>query len=426
MKGIHMKITFLFGAGAEGKGQIDMPFGNEFKKDIVIADNVVPFMNGINKSASHILPIKAGTNLAHNSSGVLYQTIVERQADDTNCIDKLFSEESEKQTVRAYLDYKAGISIFDKDTKSDLSNDFAALYKNNFYECIKKGVSTPQIEYFLKHAGIYAYLDGLFGYLRKPEKYPKECARVVKLYYSALYSVLKSIGKRNNPAATNDDICSCLLSMDRETLSNFIAEQQTAIVEDIRKTKIKTYYGCIYDLKIQCKEKNQKIDISVVNLNYTIFAEQIIGVNLENIAYLHGKLGLFEELKSKRIAPLLELDPTETVFPYLLVQSGVKPIIAPYQIEEFGKATNWMSTSDLVVVLGYGVNSDDEHISNLLRWRIAQNKNVVCFIYAQDKTKFENEQRRIQTQLGISPYLEFKNTSDFESYIEQISTGGQI
>lgn len=50
-----MKITFLFGAGAEGLGQIGMPFGNEFKKDIILADNVASFANAVNKSA--LLPI---------------------------------------------------------------------------------------------------------------------------------------------------------------------------------------------------------------------------------------------------------------------------------------------------------------------------------------------------------------------------------
>ena len=419
-----MKITFLFGAGAEGKGQINMPFGNEFKKDIIVAENVVPFMNEINKGASLVLPIKAGTNLAHSSSGVLYQTIVERQADDSTCIDKLFTKESDKQIVRAYLDYKAGRNVVDNDSKGRLSNNFAALYRDNFYKLIKGGTSTPQIEYFLEHAGIYAYLDGLFGYLRKPERYPKECARVVKLYYSALYSVLKSVYKRNYPTATDDVVGSVLSSMDREALSKFIVDQQAAIIEGVCKTRIKTYYSCIRNLKEQCKARNENIDISVVNLNYTIFAERVIGIDSENVAYLHGKLGLFEELKSKRIAPLLELDSTATVFPYLLVQSGVKPIISPFQIEEFGKATNWMGASDVVIVLGYGVNSDDEHISNLLRWRISRNKKVVCFIYAQGENEFENEKKRIQTQLGTSSHLEFKNTSDFESFIDNISAGG--
>ena len=42
-----------------------------FKKDIIIADNVAPFANAVNKSALQPLAIKNGTNLTHNSSGVL-------------------------------------------------------------------------------------------------------------------------------------------------------------------------------------------------------------------------------------------------------------------------------------------------------------------------------------------------------------------
>ena len=165
--------------------------------------------------------------------------------------------------------------------------------------------------------------------------------------------------------------------------------------------------------------------MSVINLNYTSFAEKIIGLDRENIAYLHGKLGLFEELKTKRIGELSELDVDETVFPYLLVQSGIKPIISPRQIEEFGKAANWMRKADMIVILGYGVNSDDEHISNFLRWRIDNDKRVVCFIHENSEdTAFKNEMKRIQRQLGNSPNLEFKSTLDFEKFIEQVTVNG--
>lgn len=418
-----MKITFLFGAGAEGTGQIGMPFGNEFKKDMILAKNVASFIKSINNSTKPILTIREGTNIAYNSSGILYQTLAEMQETDPYALDKLFDNDADKNTAKDYLDYKLGSRKFEDVTKSKLQDDFAKLY-SDFYKEIAKGTKSAQIDAFLANAGIYSYLDGLFGYLRKPERYPKECARVVKLYYSALYSVLKSVYKRNFPTATDDVVVSALSSMDRETLSKFIADQQAAIIKDVCKKRIKTYYNCIGNLKEQCKARNENIDISVINLNYTIFAERIVGINSENVAYLHGKLGLFEELKSKRIAPLLELDPTATVFPYLLVQSGVKPIISPIQIEEFGKATNWMAASDVVVVLGYGVNSDDEHISNLLRWRISKNKKVVCFIYAQGENEFENEKKRIQTQLGASSHIEFKYTSDFESFIDNIGAGG--
>ncbi len=420
-----MKITFLFGAGAEGAGQIGMPFGNEFKKDMILAKNVASFIKSINNSTKPILPIREGTNIAYNSSGILYQTLAEMKEYDSSCMDKLFSKESDRQTAKEYLEYKQGESNPDNDTKQRIIESFSKLYRENFYDVVKYGTSNEELEYFLKNAGIYAYLDGLFGYLRKPTLYPKECARIVKFYFSAMYSMLKSLYKRNNTLATNVEYVSVLSSLDRTTLPSFIEEQQQLIIEDVTKSKEKTYYGYINKLKNKVESDTQKIDLSVINLNYTSFAEKIISLDRENIAYLHGKLGLFEELKTKRIGELCELDVDETVFPYLLVQSGIKPIISPRQIEEFGKAANWMRKADMIVILGYGVNSDDEHISNFLRWRIDNDKRVVCFIHENSEdTAFKNEMKRIQRQLGNSPNLEFKSTLDFEKFIEQVTVNG--
>lgn len=42
---IMRKITILFGAGAEGKGQFGLPSGKDFKRDVILAKDVELFAN---------------------------------------------------------------------------------------------------------------------------------------------------------------------------------------------------------------------------------------------------------------------------------------------------------------------------------------------------------------------------------------------
>lgn len=81
-------------------------------------------------------------------------------------------------------------------------------------------------------------------------------------------------------------------------------------------------------------------------------------------------MNLFESLKSKRISKLTDFSADDFVFPYILIQSGIKPIVNGYQIHEFEKAVRMIDESEELFILGYGVNSDDEHITNLLRTRL--------------------------------------------------------
>ncbi|MEG0276763.1 MAG: hypothetical protein RR630_07030, partial [Coprobacillus sp.] len=54
-------------------------------------------------------------------------------------------------------------------------------------------------------------------------------------------------------------------------------------------------------------------------------------------------------------------------FPFLLAQSMIKPIIHPYQIKEYHKAIESLENANFLVILGYGLNEDDNHVNALLK-----------------------------------------------------------
>ena len=90
-------ITLIFGAGAEGYGQLGLPSGASFIRDIVCANNVDIFANHIlkinndhNKTTRATFTLNKGTILHQSKSSVLYQTIIAMINDASYSNSKIF------------------------------------------------------------------------------------------------------------------------------------------------------------------------------------------------------------------------------------------------------------------------------------------------------------------------------------------------
>lgn len=289
------------------------------------------------------------------------------------------------------------------------------------------------INYFLEHAGIYAYLDSLFNYLRKPLKYKKECARVIKVYYAALISILNSMNEvlKNQGLPCTEMYHDLLEGKDNTDISpNNILSQivdgfESAIVAGV-ENKTEEEKNNLYYYQIKKLAESGENEVSCITTNYTTIGERIVKNKNCPFVYLHGKLGLFEELETKKIANVDEVNLEKTVFPYLLVQSGVKPIISAYQIQEFNKACRMISEAEALLILGYGINPDDEHITNFLRERLRNGKSIKIFIYCNEKNDsgWNMSTNNIHEQLGNDGLIEFYHTNEFRGMIEKFLQNG--
>ena len=429
------EITILFGAGAEGLGQFGLPSGNKFKKDIILAKGVAKFAELFLKDSKLNIIIKERTIIAHNSSSVLYQTIAENKEHNPNISDELFPPEKdenhskESEFVDTYLDYKKNPANY---KGQNIGDKFMKIYKEKIYNPLVNmnfDESNKSLNKFLEYAGIYSFLDSLFNYLRKPDLYKNECAKVIKVYYAALISILNGLVERLGENIPNElkESYSSLIQGDQNIadpyfeLSKVIEGLQDAIVEQSKKVDVdnngeqdKLYY---YNIK-QLVESGKKV--FCITTNYTEIAQKIIGLTNDEIAYLHGKLNYFEELTTKRIDKIENVDPKKTIFPYLLVQSGVKPIISPKQIEEFYKACRAVEESEELLIIGYGINPDDEHIANILRRRLENNKKIKYFIHCDNKgdDKWKEEKNRINKQLESTDGIDYYQTTEFKDILD--------
>ena len=78
--------------------------------------------------------------------------------------------------------------------------------------------------------------------------------------------------------------------------------------------------------------------------------------------------------------------------------------------------------SDAVVILGYGVNKDDEHIANLLRERVRKGKTIYYFKHIDDGTDTERclaeTKKQIDSILFCSnDCISYCTDTDFETVI---------
>lgn len=281
-------------------------------------------------------------------------------------------------------------------------------YKKELYDAIvdenvKELGEFP--EKFLECVCPYSYIDSLFNYLRTPNKYKTETAKVMKLYYSAFNSVFTKLG----------------IQLD----SNDIMENRRKLQDGLKDTKLfeklenwsaeKLYYRIIKKYKT---ELGKIFDVDVITTNYTPFAEQIIELEEKDIAYVHGKLMWFEDVETKEVKNIIEFKEERIIFPFIFVQSGIKPVVSPIQIKEYAKAINFLENADYIIVLGYGINSDDEHIVNMLRECKLGDKKTIYLNYDKDKNVEIKE--NLEKLLGKESNLEIRDTNELEDVLKEI------
>lgn len=399
-------IGLLLGAGCEGKGQLGLPSGVLFKRDTIVADKVADLVYGVNRKEHPA--ITNGTIIAHNSYSILYQTLLEYTGKKFS-----FSQE-EKEIVDRYISLSNGNISVSEQEKTDIRNAFAILYKIRFYDEIKNSVTSGKAlnedaTLFLENACFYSFVDSRFNYLRKPGEYRKESNRVVKLYFAAFKSILSSLlDPAEQEALSNALLGKHSLRENRLLLHDLIVKSQQRIV-DANQGRKDLYYNIIRSAKAE----HSDVQYSIVTTNYTNFIELMTGISGNNLAYVHGKLDTFEDIESKRVGNLTSFAENAFIFPFIFIQSGIKPVVNGFQIDELSKARSIIAESDELIILGYGVNSDDEHISNLLRERIRAGKTITCLLYQNDGINQKKVLETLQTSSGVK----FGSSADFESFL---------
>lgn len=122
----------------------------------------------------------------------------------------------------------------------------------------------------------------------------------------------------------------------------------------------KGYYNDVFEAK-----KKYEI-LSIATTNYNTLINKVIN---EDICYLNGSTETYYDPYLNRIGSYEELQKAEKHFivPLLFTQSGTKPMTSIDMSQKYVDVYNKFKQSDIIFVVGFGFNADDEHINGIVR-----------------------------------------------------------
>lgn len=107
------------------------------------------------------------------------------------------------------------------------------------------------------------------------------------------------------------------------------------------------------------------------------------------MVYLHGKLTWFEDLQNLTVYDITneeecllanKMANERMLMPFILIPSGVKPLVCVRQIEEFLKFIAALKESDQLCIIGYHFNSEDNHVNAIIGdWLRAEKKHRLIY-----------------------------------------------
>lgn len=381
-----MKVSFLFGSGADTDACKNLKSGQAFAEALL--------KNRYSKEIKAITGIDASHfQLLYSRSKKIYiQTILEYEEKAIDVFGKEFVNK-----VKAYVNDN------DAANKEYITKECA-----DFYKIIRdKELENEELDYtkvkkfFLTNAVFFDSLDEKFNSLRDTNlDFNSNAKRVINAYYTVFLTVFNWL---------------------YDIHSNF-EWSLTGITNKLKeKYKFTVNENCYYS-----QLEKSKIECNVITTNYT----ELAGLsNKGEIAYLHGKMTWFEDLEKLTVYDCTDEEEAECLksdgkiyVPFIMIPSGVKPIICRKQICEFEKFINYLDESDYLIIVGYKFNSEDNHINSILAdWLRKSKKNKIIYLNYDDAVDFSKFKWIEENSINNIEFSEKKTNIDSEFSVVSIS-----
>lgn len=370
---MDMKTVFFFGAGAEASYKIVT--GKEFVASLM-RNEFLEYRKKLLKDDALNYQL-----IYQNSRKIFTQTIFENQESAV----KVFGE----QIVNDVMEYE-------KNRGKDVSE-----YCKQWYNALKNDVTDEKSQFFINNAALYSTLDSRFNDLRNPKVGPNG-KRVINAYYTAYFCILSRLYNLNKVKINSYEDLFALLRTDY-TLTTLNSDD--------------SYYSLI--------KKHYKKDFDFVTTNYTDIIQKVL--KKDQITYLHGKMTWFEDYRQLQLYDVSKekVEECSNLIPFIMIPSGVKPIVFGKQIREFNSFIEKLDKSELLCIVGYRFNSEDNHINAIIaQWLRKDEKNKLIYLNFED----ENSSRLDFRNLLWTRNLKIKKISCFDEDVlkEQIKDNNQI
>lgn len=350
--------TFLFGAGA------DQAYG--LCEGLGFA---APLMFGafLNERKKLLGSDASSSNLVFPQSRTVFLQTVENFEEEAKMA---FDTETINNIIICYnklnpSEYKAANrAVF--GNKSDGTSKSSWYNKTkNYYDKIKKDTNIKNLPYeqldaddrigkfFLSNMVFFDSIDEKFNSLRNSEKLNTKAKRVINAYFTVFILMLKSLYDIDND-----------FKFDYKSIFGLLNQPYNNRNVDL---DIEQSY---YKILSKVNPKNYHI----VTTNYTDICKEVINKDVsKEVTYLHGNMKWFEDYKHLQVYDVTLPEEREellknrsTIMPFLLIPSGVKPIICTKQIQQFSEFISKLKESQILWVVGYKFNSEDNHINSII------------------------------------------------------------
>lgn len=166
--------------------------------------------------------------------------------------------------------------------------------------------------------------------------------------------------------------------------------------------------GYYHDLQ-RCGALN--IELSAIGTaNYNNLVESIsqqLGFDIPEVKHLNGGVNDYYNPYKNSVFSSGEQTavPTDEIYvPFILTQSGLKPLTSVDMSRRYVRLFDEYSNSDVVVVIGYGFNIDDSHINGLFRQLVEDQDKHLYWVTSSIDGGEEQQKRNLVKRLRISTH----------------------
>ncbi|MFC2973247.1 hypothetical protein ACFOJE_13615 [Azotobacter bryophylli] len=141
--------------------------------------------------------------------------------------------------------------------------------------------------------------------------------------------------------------------------------------------------------------------------NYNSILSQVassIGLSLPEVLHLNGSTSDYYNPYKNTVVTCASEDevPQEQIHvPFILTQSGLKPLTSVAMSRRYVQLFDGYRESDAIVVVGFGFHKDDSHINGLFRELVESEEKPLYWISRSANGTSQEQQRRLMKKLRI-------------------------
>lgn len=385
------KVVFMFGAGAESAGNFNIKTGFDFLKHSLFPSNSLDdALQSYFKNSKYFENTYTYTkNKIDFSDSMLKNLLTQKASTDKNFFEKyekdivtLLSKERVKHICKELsvkdISKKKNKTKNKTEIEKNIKAEFENIVKDKCKYCDIKHNILAELFFERANGGvgydsnisISGLLDGYFHTIINPQKYSKiRFSKIFNFYWSCYFTVLEDILNWLRASGSNEFNTYFKKDNEKETLNYLkLLENIYEITDKLYEINIEdfipknSYYSLINDKLTENADK--VLCEGIITTNYFKFCELIS----KNTVYLNGQLKYFEYPECLEVKDVVKtgIQKDKLMFPFIFGQSLVKPIVNHIQVEEFSKMKKILTDSDMLIILGFNINEDDNHINAYL------------------------------------------------------------